>query len=238
MAYFITGISSGLGLSLSNQIMGSGQHVYGVSRRGHPQEPKSPYLHESKLDLLDLNSIPGTLAELLKEPTTIDVAILNAGILGDISRMSDTSVAQLERIMTVNVWANKIIMDWFLQNPVQVDQLILISSGAAVNGGKGWSGYSLSKAALNMLAQLYAHELSATHVISLAPGLVDTAMQEFISNPGNIDTNEFPSFQQLRDARQGGSMPTAPEAAARIISILPELKKFDSGSFIDIRDLL
>ena len=42
----------------------------------------------------------------------------------------------------------------------------------------GWNGYALSKAALNMMMKLYAAERPGTDFSALAPGLVDTAMQE------------------------------------------------------------
>lgn len=237
MTHFITGISSGLGLSLTDQILEAGGHVYGVSRRGYPEKRRDCLLTESKLDLFDLDSIPDNRATLLNGVRKLDVVILNAGILGGISNMVDASVSQLERTMTINVWSNKVILDWLLKNSVTIDQIVMVSSGAAVNSGKGWGGYSLSKAALNMLAQLYSHEFRSTHLTSLAPGIVDTAMQEFIGNPDNIDVSEFPSFKRLRDARAEGSMPTGADAAKRILSVLPTLTQFPSGSFVDIRDL-
>ena len=53
-----------------------------------------------------------------------------------------------------------------------------ISSGAAVNGNRGWGGYSLSKAALNMLTKQASIDLAALgiRVISLSPGWVRTEM--------------------------------------------------------------
>ncbi|MCP3870534.1 MAG: SDR family NAD(P)-dependent oxidoreductase [Gammaproteobacteria bacterium] len=49
-----------------------------------------------------------------------------------------------------------------------MEQIVMISSGAAVLGNQGWGGYAISKAALSMLARLYAHEFTQTH-ISLVP---------------------------------------------------------------------
>src|SRR5690625_6916597 len=68
----------------------------------------------------------------------------------------------------------------------------------------GWGGYSLSKEALNNLITLYAEEMPNTHFLSLAPGLVDTDMQEYLC--GEVDSAEFPSVQKLRDARGTDNM--------------------------------
>ncbi|MFW5816506.1 MAG: alcohol dehydrogenase, partial [Wenzhouxiangella sp.] len=108
--------------------------------------------------------------------------------------------------------------------------------GAAVNMNYGWGGYSLSKAALNNLIQLYAHEMTDTHLSALAPGLVDTAMQDYLC--GEVDSEEFPSVQKLKDARGTDHMPDARQAAETILDLLPDLRANQpSGSFVDIRQL-
>ena len=78
--------------------------------------------------------------------------------------------------MKINVWSNKVICDWLLKSIPEIYQIVFMSSGAAVNGNRGWGSYSLSKATLNMLAKLYAAEAKQTHFSALAPGLVDTAI--------------------------------------------------------------
>lgn len=100
----------------------------------------------------------------------------------------------------------------------------------------GWGAYSLSKAALNNLVQLYAHELPETHVISLAPGLIDTAMQDYLCE--EVDSGDFPSVQKLKAARGTEDMPGPRATAERILDLLDDLKaKHPSGSFVDIRQL-
>jgi len=41
-------------------------------------------------------------------------------------------------------------------------------------------GYALSKAALDVLAKLYAHEFTQTHITPLAPGIIDRAMMDHL----------------------------------------------------------
>lgn len=43
------------------------------------------------------------------------------------------------------------------------------SALAEVLSPQGWSGYALTKAALNMLAKLYAHGFAQTRIAALAP---------------------------------------------------------------------
>ena len=46
------------------------------------------------------------------------------------------------------------------------------------------------------------------------------------------------ALERLRAARGTSNMPDAAGAAARVLSVLDELKVFASGSFIDIREIL
>ncbi len=227
---FITGISSGLGRGLAEQYLERGWTVYGLSRRGAGFEHER--LHETKADLSDLDAIPGVLDRLIGD-TPIDVAILNAGILGEFKAMPEIGLDELRRAMDINVWANKVILDWFAAHHAP-RQAVLISSGAAVTGHEGWGGYALSKAALNMLAQLYAHDLPETHVAAFAPGLIHTAMQDHIYE--KVDERRFPSVKRLKEARNTPDMPEPAEAARMIADAIEKLpERIDSGQFTDIR---
>lgn len=232
MAYkvFITGISSGLGRGLAEEYLERGYTIYGLSRRGAGFEHER--LHEMKADLADLDAIPGVLDRLIGD-APIDVAILNAGLLGEFKPMPEIGLDELRRAMDVNVWANKIILDWYAAHQAP-RQAVLISSGAAVTGHEGWGGYALSKAALNMLAQLYAHDLPDTHVAAFAPGLIHTAMQDHIYE--KVDEKRFPSVKRLKEARNTPAMPEPDEAARMMADAIEKLpERIDSGQFTDIR---
>ena len=146
------------------------------------------------------------------------------------------TVADIQRIMDSNVWANKVILDWLIHSGLEVAQVIMISSGASVLGNRGWGGYALSKAALNMLAKLYAHEMPDTHIVSLAPGLIDSDMMSYLCE--EADAVKFPALNRLREARESEAMQTPAEAAENIASVVGQLREFESGSFVDIRQIL
>jgi benzil reductase ((S)-benzoin forming) len=237
MNVFMTGNSSGLGLGLTESLMARDAIVWGMSRRGCPLKPKyDDVLRDRIQDLGQLNTIEEGLNSLLSDCLRLDLVILNAGILGRIQDISHTDVHDLEHMMRVNVWANKVILDWLIERQIPVGQIVAISSGAAVNMNYGWGGYSLSKAALNNLVQLYAPEMPDTHLVALAPGLVDTAMQDYLCD--EVDADDFPSVQKLKDARGTEHMPGPREVADRILDLLPNLRdQHESGAFVDIRQL-
>lgn len=237
MNVFITGNSSGLGLGLTEALLDRDAIVWGMSRRGCPlKEHIDDGLRDREQDIGNIHNLEEGLERLLSDCLRLDLVILNAGMLGRIQEISHTDVHDLEHMMRVNVWANKVIIDWLIERQIPVDQIVAISSGAAVNMNYGWGGYSLSKAALNHLIQLYAPEMPDTHLISLAPGLIDTGMQDYLC--GEVDSEEFPSVQKLKDARGTDDMPSPRQAADRILELLETLRTdYESGAFVDIRQM-
>lgn len=234
MNVLITGNSSGLGLGLTRKLLDRDAIVWGLSRRGCPIHDNDG-LRDRQVDLSDLNQLEQHLERLLSDCQRLDLVVLNAGLLGRIHEISETDIHDIEHIMRVNVWANKIILDWLIERALPVTQVIAISSGAAVNMSYGWGAYSLSKAALNNLIKLYSHEMPDTHMTALAPGLVDTAMQDYLC--GEVDSNEFPSVQKLKDARGTANMPDEQAAAELVLNLLEPLQKHQTGEFVDVRDL-
>ncbi len=226
---FITGVGSGLGKAFVEVALNKGYKVYALSR--HLPKEFEGKIDFIKCDLRALENIYKCMKELL-DTKKIDLAVLNAGILGDIKEINKTSLYEIQEVMTVNVWANKVILDFFINEGIKVNQIIGISSGASVNANKGWGGYSISKASLNILLKLYSREMPDTHITALAPGLVLTPMLNYILE--NVDEKKFPSVKRLKQS----SKQTPLEAAEKIFNILGKLKKeFPSGEYIDIRKI-
>ena len=231
---FITGNSSGVGYALTEHYLDRDWRVYGCSRRGC--DGLGGFLSDMRCDLTDFDGLPVMLEDLLGAAGKLDLVILNAGILGEIRDMADTPLADIRRIMDINVWSNKVMLDWLIRSGMEVSQIIMISSGASILGNRGWGGYALSKSALNMLAKLYAHEMPDTHLVSLAPGLIDSDMMSYLCEEADVE--KFPALTRLREARNTDAMQTTAQAAANIASVVQRLRDFDSGSFVDIRQLL
>ena len=229
---FITGTSSGLGHGLAELLLDDGWEVYGCSRRGCDLSG----IHDLTIDLTDYAKLPGALHRLLGSVKNLDLVVLNAGVLGEIRDLNNTPLSDLKKVMEINLWANKAVMDWLHAWDGGVVQVIMISSGASILGNRGWGGYALSKAALNMLAKLYAHEFADTHISALAPGIIDTAMMDYLCE--QADPQSFPALQRLRDARGTETMPGPRGAAAKVLSVVPQLRERPSGSFVDIREIL
>ncbi|MDM8547883.1 SDR family NAD(P)-dependent oxidoreductase [Candidatus Venteria ishoeyi] len=231
---FITGNSQGLGHALSKAYLDLGWQVYGCSRQGC--DISQPALHDIRCDLSIFEQIPATLDTLLTDINALDLVILNAGILGKIQDLHKTPLADMQPVMDINLWANKVILDYFHQRALPIKQIIAISSGAAVSGSRGWNAYALSKASLNMLMNLYAHELPDTHLCAIAPGLIDSQMMDYLCV--EPDPEQYPALQRIRAARGTEVMPEPDDAAQRILRVVSTLRNYPSGSYVDIRQIL
>lgn len=223
----ITGCSSGLGLALTNYYLSKDYKVYGISRT-KPNIINTNFIHKS-FDLSDISKLKTQLSSFIKDIKELDTVFLNAGMLGKIKTLEELSIQELNEVYSLNVYANKELLD-ILMN-IKVKNIIVISSGASKNGYKGWGAYSLSKAGVNMLVNLYSNEMIDTKIIALAPGVVKTPMTDYIRF--ELDEDIFPSVKKLNN----GIVQTPEETAQKIFELTQNLDDFASGSYVDIRDI-
>jgi NAD(P)-dependent dehydrogenase (short-subunit alcohol dehydrogenase family) len=219
MKVLITGISRGIGYGLANYYLQRGDKVYAIGR----SNPFGEAVEFFKLDVSAYEKLPHVINEFKIDK--LDLAILNAGILGEIKEMKDWSVKELQNIFDINVWANKVIID---EIESFTKKIVVISSGAAVNGNAGWGGYSLSKCAVNMMVSIYSKEIDSK-IYALAPGVIDTDMVDKVLNG---DHNKFPSLDRVESGRVGLEV-----GVKRVVSAIEKLDNFPSGSFVDVRNI-
>ncbi|MCB9555729.1 MAG: SDR family NAD(P)-dependent oxidoreductase [Deltaproteobacteria bacterium] len=230
----VSGVRGGLGQALAARLLDQGVQVVGLSRN----RPSAPLGDHPDFDFVsvDLSDLP-RLEERLSAVLTgrrFELAILNAGVFGKLAPLADTSIERLRAIMDLNVWANKLLIDLLLR-VAEVDQLIAISSAAAVNGSGGWGGYAISKAALNLLMRCFADEHPQTHFVAVAPGIIDTPMlREILAHRPDA---RYPALARVRAAQQAGQVLSPEAAARRLLDARERLAALPSGSYADIRRL-
>ncbi len=217
MKILITGISRGIGKGLVEYYLKDGADIYGLGR----SNPFGDLIKFYKVDMRAIEKFKEAIDKL--DIDELDLAILNAGILGEIKLMKDWSVAELREIFDVNVWANKVLIDLIYSF---TKKIVVISSGAAVNGNPGWGGYSLSKCALNMMVSIYSKEID-TKIYALAPGVIDTDM---VAKVISADHSKFPSLDRVE-----ANKVDLETGVVRIVRAIEKLDEFESGSFVDVR---
>ena len=223
----ITGCSSGLGLALTNYYLQKGFKVFGISRN-KPDISDTNFIHKS-FDLSNILKIKEDLTAFILYIKQIDTAFLNAGMLGKIKILEELSIQEMQKVYELNVYANKELLDILMT--LEVKNVIVISSGASKNGYKGWGSYSLSKAGVNMLVNLYANEFLNTKILALAPGVIKTPMTDYIRF--ELDENIFTSAKKLNE----GLVQTAFETAIKIDAFINIIDEFETGSYVDVRQI-
>jgi len=235
MNILITGTSSGIGSGLAHEFLKRRVEVYGISRRGNDELSAKTNFHHLQLDLTNTEDLHQKLPKFLEGLKTFDLVILNAGILGEIRYMNEVSVKDMKRVMEINVWANKHLLDLLFSLKIEIKQVVGMSSKAALRSSPGWGSYSLSKAALDMLMDIYAKEYPETHFSAFAPGLVDSEIQDIIYDIKDVE--KYPSAKTLQSARYTDEMPDAYTAAPMLIAGMVKVLKYKSGSHVDVREI-
>lgn len=235
MNILITGTSSGIGYGLALEFLKRGDNVWGISRRSSDLiDNYDNYQHKS-IDLTDFSKVQKELPDFLRECSHLDLVVLNAGILGEIRLVDNVPVEEMKRVMEINVWTNKVILDEVINLVSKVKQVVGMSSKASLRSSPGWGSYSMSKAALNMLMDVYAKEHENIQFNAFAPGLVDSEIQDYIWNIK--DTQKYPAAKRLQEARYTDTMPDAVKVAPKLIWGIEKAKEFPSGTFVDVRDI-
>ena len=234
MNILVTGHSQGLGKALTMHYLGKGHVVTGLSRNLLDDYEPHKTLKQVPMDLANLVALPEALEDKIHSEECYDLVFLNAGQLGNIKRMTELELPEIWSLMDLNVWANKVLLDWLQSRKIPPEKIIVISSGASIKGNLGWGGYALSKSALNMLVQLYAHEMPKTQILALSPGLVRTQMQAQLQQ---YSKEQYPSLKRFHEDWEKKITPLPETAAAQIANIVSSSKDYESGSFIDLRDV-
>ncbi|UOR05685.1 SDR family NAD(P)-dependent oxidoreductase [Hymenobacter aerilatus] len=222
--YIITGASRGLGKALAEAVLSyPDTNVLGVSR--HATIEHNRYQHQP-LDLSDMEALQNNITKIFPAwPDADSITLINnAGVLGEIAYVGEQTNEHYNFVFDVNLVAPSMLMNTFLSaySSLKAPRTVLnISSGAAQRPVDGWGAYCASKAALEMLSQVAQKEQdlrgSGVRIHALAPGVVDTGMQEQIRQANGKQFSEAERFEALH---KDGKLIKSEEVAQRIVTWL------------------
>ncbi|UJP66884.1 SDR family NAD(P)-dependent oxidoreductase [Mongoliitalea daihaiensis] len=237
--FIITGSSKGIGLALVEQLLEHpSHHIIGIARSA------SPLTHERyqhfQSDLSDVHALIHQVDNFFPStPFERIVLINNAGWIGQIEHVGHIEPENIISLYNLNVTAPAILCNAFAKAYEKVDAVkivINISSGAAKKGLDGWSGYSSSKAAINLFTEATQNEsnLNANGIryFAVAPGVVDTAMQTDIRSAKSASFSSLAKFQGLYQNKQ---LSSPQYAAQKIIHLIENFEEFE-GVLQDVRE--
>jgi benzil reductase ((S)-benzoin forming) len=233
---FITGTSRGLGKAMAEELLWHGWNVVGIGRTHTIIDEKYTAVYA---DLSQLNSANSVNFHFNAEASA-HLLINNAGELGTIGYIGNIPSEAFQNGYQLNLISPAILMNRFMEltKPQNSTRFIInISSGAAIEPYDGWGMYSSSKAALDSLTKTLIRESieikdNRTFVYSIAPGVVDTSMQELIRKSSKKDFSQLDKFISLHKKHY---LTSAKRAADQVLNFVLQAKPLPCGRW-DVRD--
>ena len=205
----ITGASRGIGAGIAKEFFNRGMNL-GLCSRTAPAQGSGDRVVSEKLDVRDAEEVEAFARRVAGQFGEIDVWVNNAGLLAPVGPMRDLDVAGFRGHIDTNLVGVFIGSRTFVRHRRSLGGggvLINVSSGAAWSAYEGWSAYCASKAGVERFTECVQAEESETglRAYSLAPGVVDTAMQEAIRG---FDAETFPAVDRFREMKAEESFNT------------------------------
>ncbi|WP_159887925.1 SDR family NAD(P)-dependent oxidoreductase [Paenibacillus puerhi] len=249
--YIITGTTRGLGAALAAGYIREGAAVIGMARQddGSLGALAASYGGSFEFVHADLERSelhPGIMADAMQRVPFNEARRLtlihNAGILEPIGPLELADEQGLALHMAVNLTAPLVLSSAFIRLTesyrASVDRAIVsISSGAGRKPYAGWSAYCAAKAGLDMLTRCIAAEQGegpgAVRCLSIAPGVIDTRMQEQIRA---TEDGVFPDKGRFIELKESGKLQSPEDTARKLIGFIRS-DGWRQGAVLDLRDI-
>ncbi|OPY71791.1 MAG: Benzil reductase ((S)-benzoin forming) [Syntrophorhabdus sp. PtaU1.Bin002] len=192
--YIITGSSKGLGESLTTKLMGSGSHIFCISRKKNKKlqeaaRKASASMDYFEFDLSNPEGLPALMEEIfnrIEKDRAQEICLINnAGMLPPIKAIHETRVEDIRSNITINLIAPVAIIAQFLkltQSMKISKKVVNISSKASRSPRAQWACYSSSKSGIDTITRTVSIEQNGTEhparIISFYPGPMETAMRK------------------------------------------------------------
>ncbi|MGA1273766.1 MAG: SDR family NAD(P)-dependent oxidoreductase, partial [Burkholderiaceae bacterium] len=205
-----------------------------------------PVVCEQSLDLADANEVArfvssAALSRFFAQADRV-LLINNAGLLSPIGPVGRLSSDAIYTSVAANVSGPIALTDAFIKAIPEsaLDRRVMhVSSGAARSAYAGWNVYCATKAALDHHAravQLEAMEpgpAKGLRICSLAPGVIDTEMQDQVRATRPED---FPMRPRFDDLKAQGALAAPTDVAKRLLTYMLS-ESFGSEPVADLRSI-
>jgi benzil reductase ((S)-benzoin forming) len=231
----VNGTSRGLGKEIALHLLENGWKVTGISRNQSIDHEN--YIHVNA-DLSDSNCLDDLSLGIIPDAEEYMI-IHNAGMLGEIGYVGEVSEGMIQKGFQLNLITPSILTNQFLKETQHKKRTVVaITSGASKNAYDGWGMYCSSKAGMDAYFAVVIKEVELrndmnTRIYSIAPGVIDTSMQEQIRQSDKHSFSNLARFTELKELNQ---LDSAENVAKKITTFLLSENPFKNGRY-DIREL-
>jgi NAD(P)-dependent dehydrogenase (short-subunit alcohol dehydrogenase family) len=224
----VTGATRGVGRAVALAYAREGAHLILVGRTAGALEEVDDEIRGGggtatllTLDLKTHDKIDALGPTIYQRWSKLDILVGNAGILGPLSPLGHVTADAWSEVLEINLSANwRLIrtLDPLLRRS-EAGRAIFVTSGAAAAPRAYWGPYAVSKAGLEALVKVYAHEVE------------NTPVRANLVNPG-------PTRTGMRAKAFPGEDPASlkpPEHVAETFVKLAEVACTDNGRLFDLK---
>ncbi|KQP22759.1 SDR family NAD(P)-dependent oxidoreductase [Pseudorhodoferax sp. Leaf267] len=238
----LTGASRGMGLGLARQLLREGQQLLCISRQANAELAVAGCT-QWQADLADGGRVAARLADWLAQQDAAQWAsatlINNAGVIPALVPLSAADPADLAHALRVGLEAPMQLTAAFLGATTRWPgqrRVLNISSGLGRRAMAAQAGYCAAKAGMDHFTRCLALDEAArpngAKVCSLAPGVIDTEMQQQLRS---ADRGSFPDQGNFAQLHSSGQLTSPDEAATRVLAYLAR-PNFGANPVADVRD--
>lgn len=223
--FIVTGGGSGMGRSITLELIKRGANVAiaDINLKGMKETVDLAKVENGRIRCYELNisdqqAVEKFKEEVLKDFSSIDGLINNAGIIQPFVDIETLEIENIKRVMDINFYGTLYMTKTFLPHLKGRPEAHL--SNTSSMGGfipfPGQTAYSASKGAVKMLTEGLNSELQDTnvHVTLIFPGAVNTN----ISKNSGVEMKGSPSSQQT------SNILSAEDAARQIVNAIEKNK--------------
>ncbi|MBP2275861.1 MULTISPECIES: SDR family NAD(P)-dependent oxidoreductase [Sphingomonas] len=185
----VTGASRGIGAATAQALAAAGAHVVLTARTASALEAVESAIFEAggsatiaPLNLTETDSIARLGAAIGERWPALDIMVLNAAMLGQLSAVPAIDVKEMAQVLTLNISAQAALIAAFdpMLRKSKRARVIGLTSSVARKPRAYWGLYGASKAAFETLLAAYGDEMERISNIRTAildPGATRTAMR-------------------------------------------------------------
>lgn len=185
----VTGASHGIGAATAEALAAAGAHIILTGRDTKALEAIEERIFAAggaatiaPLDLTETDAIARLATAIAGRWQALDILVINAAILPQLSSVADIDQASFNKALTTNVLATQALVGQFdpLLRKSADARVVGLTSGVATAPRAYWGAYAASKAAFEVLLDCYAQEtrnISKVRVAIVNPGATRTAMR-------------------------------------------------------------
>ena len=243
----LTGASRGMGLAMAQQLLQAGHVLVAMSRSHSPALEQAAAqsgatLLQWSVDLAAPQAAAQRLGEWLAGQDAVRYAsatlINNAGVIPQIAPLSQLQAADIAQALRVGLEAPMLLTAAFLaatESWTVPRKVLNISSGLGRRAIASQATYCAAKAGMDHFSRSVALDEAlkphGARICSLAPGVIDTDMQQQLRN---ADATAFPDAGNFVQLKAGGQLTSPQEAGARVLAWLNRAD-FGEQAVADVR---